>query len=257
MVRFPTDVKLHHRCRAALVGLALAPLLSAQPVRGPVGDVPALVARARAAAMRGDQGEVLACGLDLRALAPGDLRGHYLIAAASASYGPRFSRVVASQAFARVAALLCSETVAQVRGLPGLPARIDVEALRRTVADWRRELNAGGRLLLAPDRAATTLLEARLRDRVAQIEAWTQRERDRLARARKQKTESEKALRREQTRKRRMGETFVDVQPIVDRIHASERAIQTCERRIGEFEAQRDDVRGELELASACLRAMH
>jgi hypothetical protein len=240
--------------RVLLSVVALSAAASAQSPPDPGVDIDAILARARAACARGDQRAALGCGLELRSHDAKDLRGHYLIGSVSASIGPCFSRVVAEQALARVASLLRGDNVVLLRGLAGVPARADLQGVSALLGEWRRELAAGKRLLLVADPAAAERLAGHLRARIEQVEAWAVRERDRLERARKQRAEGERTLRREQTRKRRAGETFADVQPIVDRIHASDRTIQTCVRRVQEYEAQLEELRAEVERVAACVR---
>lgn len=211
---------------------------------------PAILMRAREACSDGDQRAALACGIELRERDPGDVCGYYVIGVVTSSLGPCFNRVAAEQAFARVSSLLRADDLDLLRGLPGVSSRADVAAVTAAVAGWLRELEAGERLLLVPDPAAARRLADRLRRRIEAVEAWVAAARQRLERARKQRAESEKALRRERTRKRHAGELFADVQPIVDRIHASERSIQTCTRRLDEFSAQLASLRDQFDRAT-------
>lgn len=239
--------------RALLTLAACAATALAQA--GP--DAPAdaaVLARAREACARGDQRTALACGIELRDRDPSDVRAHYVIGVVTGSLGPCFSRVAAEQAFARVVTLLRDDGVALLRGLPGASSRADLAAITAALAGWRRDLEAGERLLLVPDPVAAQRLVDRLRHRIGAVEAWAAGERQRLERARKQKAEGEKALQRERTRKRRAGELFADVQPIVDKIHASERSIQVCTRRLEEFDAQLASLRAQLERAADSAR---
>lgn len=213
-----------------------------------------LLARARDACGRGDQRTALACGIELRERDPSDVRAYYLIGVVTSSLGPCFSRIAAEQAFARVVSLLDGDDIALLRGLPGVSSRTDLAAITATVAGWRRDLEAGEHLLLVPDPAAAQRLVDRLGRRIGTVEAWAASERQRLERARKQKAEGEKALHRERTRKRRAGELFADVQPIVDKIHASERSIQVCTRRLEEFGAQLASLRAQLDRAADSAR---
>ncbi len=230
-----------------LAASAATALAQARPA--PPSDA-AILARAREACARGDQRTALACGIELRDRDPSDVRGYFVIGVVTSSLGPCFSRIAAEQAFARVASLLRGGDIVLVRGLPGVSSRADLAAVTAMVAGWRRDLEAGERLLLVPDPAAARRLADRLRRRIEAVEAWTAAERQRLEGARKQKAESEKALRRERTRKRRAGELFADVQPIVDKIHASERSIQTCTRRLEEFGAQLASLREQVDRAT-------
>ena len=234
----------------ALLTLAVcATTALAQPRSNPPPEA-TIVTRAHETCARGDQRAALACGIELRARDPGDVRGYYVIGVVTSSLGPCFNRVAAEQAFARVVSLLRVDNVDLLRGLPGVSARADVAAITAAVAGWRRDLEAGERLLLVPDPGAAQRLADRLRRRIEAVEGWAAAERQRLERARKQKAEGEKALRRERTRKRRAGELFADVQPIVDKIHASERRVQVCTRRLEEFGAQLADLRAQLDCAS-------
>lgn len=239
----------------ALLTLALCATTALAQAR-PAPAEATILARAREACTRGDQRTALACGIELREHDPDDVCAYYVIGVVTGSLGPCFSRIAAEQAFARVVSLLGGDDVARLRGLPGVSSRTDLAAITATVARWRRELDAGERLLLVPDPAAAQRLADRLGQRISAVEAWAASERARLERARKQKAEGEKALHRERTRKRRAGELFADVQPIVDKIHASERSIQACTRRLEEFDAQLASLRAQLDRASDGTRGL-
>lgn len=238
-----------HLCpRAVLVTVIFATLVHGQgeppesvPNAAPTSaTIDALVAAADFARSKGEQASFVACGYRLRNLWPADPLGHFVLAIGHASLGPRFAKDVALHAFARFTALvqepLAAEVERRLLDFADVRQRGGLAGLRKLVRQWQHDLEGGQQLLLVPDRAALVQANNAIARRVDKVAGWVASERSKLERLRRRKKAAEQALQREQTRKRRLGEAMIDLQPFVDRITSSARAIGTSERRLAQHE---------------------
>jgi hypothetical protein len=242
-------LQLHSR--AVVFAAAITALLRAQTTApGFTLAAADLLAAARLARSRGAQTEVLAFGYRLRDLAQDDPVGPFLIAAAHASLGPSFAKDVALHAFARVLALTGDDLApAAAKRLLAISVdytgRAGLDALRSSVRAWQADLSAGKVLLLAPDKTTLVRASARADRRVEQVAGWAAAERAKLQRVRQQKKAAERALQRERTRKRALGEGFRDLQPYLDRIASCARTISASERALRDHETDLKALRAE------------
>lgn len=216
-----------------------------------------LADRAQAACVRGEQGQLIACGYTLRTLAPESPLARLILAIGHGSLGPHLARDVARQAFDRVLDALAQpldpEILARMLALVGIRRSDGAAALRTRVHVWQRQLEGGEPLLLAPDRATLARLDTRLRRRADQIAGSVAAEARKLARLRQRRQVAERALQRERRREFRPGEGIRDLQPYVDVITACRRDIAASERRRRAHQSELDALRQRIERVGARL----